>query len=133
MGASHGHEIDILVGEDNDINRMVFEYALEPEHYRALFAKTGEQVLAFASRHRPRLILMDIHLPDMSGLDAIRAIRAEGERDGWRPYILAVTAYVEMNNRKDCLAAGADDYMAKPFSPAILVQHVRSVLGDPVA
>jgi two-component system alkaline phosphatase synthesis response regulator PhoP len=91
--------------------------------FEVLTTGNGEEALALARRHRLALIVLDLRLPGLGGMDVARAIR----RDSAVPIIM-VTARVEEADRLNGLEAGADDYITKPFSPRELVARVRAVL-----
>ena len=86
-------------------------------------ATTGEQALDLARDHRPALVVLDLRLPRMDGLDVARALRHDSDVP-----IIMVTARVEESDRLRGLEIGADDYLTKPFSPRELVARVRAVL-----
>jgi signal transduction histidine kinase/ligand-binding sensor domain-containing protein/CheY-like chemotaxis protein/HPt (histidine-containing phosphotransfer) domain-containing protein len=106
----------ILVAEDNVVNQKVMLLLLQRLGYAADVAADGEETLAALRRQRYDVILMDVQMPGMDGLEAARRIR-----DGWpaeeRPRIIAVTANALREDREACLAAGMDDYLSKPVLP----------------
>ena len=113
----------ILVIEDNDKNMKLFRDVLQAIGYRTLEASTGGQALALASEHRPALVLMDIQLPDMDGLEALGRLRTD-ERTAAIP-VLAVTAQAMRGDRERFTAAGFDGYLAKPVDVDGLIEIVR--------
>lgn len=113
----------ILVVEDEArIARLVRDY-LENAGYRVLVAQRGDEGLALARTERPDLIVLDLMLPGLDGLDLCRTVR----RDSLVPIIM-LTARAEEADRLVGLELGADDYVVKPFSPRELVARVRAVL-----
>jgi CheY-like chemotaxis protein/HPt (histidine-containing phosphotransfer) domain-containing protein len=108
------HPLAILLAEDNAINQRVALLVLERLGYRADVAANGLEVLQSLRRQPYDLILMDVQMPEMDGLEATRAIGREfhGER---RPRIVAMTANAMKEDRDECLAAGMDDFMTKPI------------------
>jgi two-component system alkaline phosphatase synthesis response regulator PhoP len=113
----------ILVVEDEvRIARLVRDY-LENAGYRVLVAQRGDEGLALARTERPDLIVLDLMLPGLDGLDLCRTVR----RDSLVPIIM-LTARAEEADRLVGLELGADDYVVKPFSPRELVARVRAVL-----
>ncbi|MBD2177325.1 response regulator [Pseudanabaena sp. FACHB-1998] len=102
----------ILLAEDNEINIETFNDYLLAFNYRVIIARDGEEAVAMAKEHLPDIILMDIQMPQMDGLQAIRLIRAD-VRIAAIP-IIALTALVMNGDREICLAAGANEYLAKP-------------------
>ncbi len=114
----------ILIVEDEPAVRFSLRVASEREGWQTVEATTGEQALAAVGRQRPDLILLDIMLPDMSGLDVCRQIRLE---DRLLPIIM-VSARGDEVDKIVGLELGADDYVTKPFSVRELVARVRAGL-----
>lgn len=113
----------LVVDDEMQIVRVLRGY-LEQAGYRVLAAYNGEEALSLARHERPDLVILDLQLPKMDGLEFTRRIRAE------RPEIaiLMLTARVEEMDRILGLELGADDYVTKPFSPREVVARVRAVL-----
>jgi two-component system cell cycle response regulator DivK len=101
----------------------LFRDVLQAIGYRTLEASTGGQALALARAHRPVLVLMDIQLPDMDGLEALSRLRTD-ERTAAIP-VLAVTAQAMRGDRERFAAAGFDGYLAKPVDVDGLIEIVR--------
>ncbi len=116
----------ILVVEDETDIRNLITYNLEKEGYRVLTAATGEAGLRLAGDRKPDLVLLDLMLPGVDGLDVCKQLKA-GERTSGIPIIM-VSARGEESDIVVGLELGADDYVSKPFSPRILLARVRSVL-----
>jgi signal transduction histidine kinase/DNA-binding response OmpR family regulator len=116
--------LKILVAEDNAANQQVALRLLERLGYRAEVATTGREVLERLSRNPYDLILMDVQMPEMDGLEATRAICARWPV-GERPRIIAMTAEAMQGDREACLAAGMDDYVVKPVSLDRLSRALR--------
>jgi CheY-like chemotaxis protein len=106
----------ILVAEDNVVNQKVALLLLQQLGYAADVAADGEETLAALRRQRYDVILMDVQMPGMDGLEAARRIRDEWPAEE-RPRIIAVTANALREDRETCLAAGMDDYLSKPVLP----------------
>jgi CheY-like chemotaxis protein len=104
---------EILVVEDNAKNMKLFRDVLGARGYRTLEATTGEGALELAAQHLPGLVLLDIRLPDIDGVEALRRLRAD-ERTASIP-VLALTAQAMQGDRERFLAAGFDGYIAKPI------------------
>jgi signal transduction histidine kinase/DNA-binding NarL/FixJ family response regulator len=117
LGAAPAQPLRVLVAEDNAINQKVARAVLARLGHRADRAANGREVLELVRRHRYDVILMDVQMPEMDGLEATRRVRALVD-DGAQPYIVAVTASCLPSERDRCLAAGMDDYISKPFGPA---------------
>ena len=109
----------ILVVEDNEKNMKLFRDVLIATGYRTLEATTGGEAVDMASEHTPDLVLMDIQLPDLDGVQALHRLRANA-RTATIP-VLALTAQAMQGDRELCLAAGMDDYISKPIRPDELV------------
>ena len=115
--------LQVLVVEDNELNMKLFREVLESSGYRTLEAETGERAVALTAEHRPDLVLMDIHLPDIDGVEALRRLRAD-ERTASVP-VLALTAQAMEGDRERFIAAGFDGYLSKPVNIADLLDVVR--------
>jgi PAS domain S-box-containing protein len=120
--------IRVLVAEDNDVNQIVFEQILEGIGVDFRIVGNGEEAVAAWRAAPPDLILMDISMPVMNGLQAARAIRdaeAAVPDQGVHTPIIAVTAHAMSGDRERCFAAGMDDYLSKPVSPEKLESIIR--------
>jgi len=115
----------ILVAEDNVINQKVALLLLERLGYAADVAADGEETLAALRRQRYDVILMDVQMPGMDGVEAARRIRDEWPAEE-RPRIIAVTASALDEDRESCLSAGMDDFLSKP----VLLEDLRLVLSQ---
>jgi len=111
------------VVEDNEKNMKLVRDLLEATGYRPLEATTGSVALELALEHRPDLVLMDIRLADIDGLEALSRLRAD-ERTATIP-VLAVTAQAMQGDRERFLAAGFDGYLSKPVNIADLLATVK--------
>jgi two-component system cell cycle response regulator DivK len=117
----------ILVVEDNELNMKLFHDLLEVQGYDILQTGNGDEAFDLALEHRPDLILMDIQLPEKSGLDVTREIKAEPAiRD---IPVIAVTAFAMKDDEERIRAAGCDDYLAKPISVTAFLEKVKRVLS----
>lgn len=112
----------ILLAEDNETNLSTIVEYLEVKGYRVAVALNGQQAVQMTKQLRPDLILMDIQMPEMDGLEATRLIRAEADLS--RIPIIALTSLAMPGDREKCLEAGADEYLAKPVSLKRLVEVV---------
>jgi two-component system cell cycle response regulator DivK len=113
----------ILVVEDNEKNMKLFRDVLAAKGYRTLEAATGRQAVDVASEHTPDLVLMDIQLPDLDGVEALQRLRAD-PRTASIP-IVALTAQAMRGDRERFLAAGFDGYVSKPVNVHDLIETVR--------
>jgi two-component system alkaline phosphatase synthesis response regulator PhoP len=118
----------ILVIEDDVQIRRVVEGYLQQAGYRVLTASDGVTGLALALEAKPNLLVLDLMLPGLDGLEVTRRLRASSDPALAQVYILMLTARVEETDRVVGLELGADDYVIKPFSPRELVARVRAAL-----
>jgi CheY-like chemotaxis protein len=112
------HPLRILLAEDNTVNQQIALLLLESMGYRADVAANGVEAVEAVDRLPYDLVLMDVQMPEMDGLEATRRIRADGPAT--QPRIVAMTANAMQGDRDACLAAGMDDYLAKPIRPEAL-------------
>ena len=106
----------ILLAEDNVVNQKVALHMLARLNYRADLASNGLEVLEALERQRYDIVLMDVQMPEMDGLEAARRLRSQRREAGARgPWIIALTANAQQEDRDRCLAAGMDDYISKPL------------------
>jgi two-component system cell cycle response regulator DivK len=117
----------ILVVEDNEKNMKLFRDVLRATGYRTLEASTGGQALLLAATHRPALVLMDIRLPDMDGMEALSRLRMD-ERTASIP-VLAVTAQAMKGDSERFREAGFDGYLSKPVDIDAFLATVEQHCG----
>jgi len=117
----------ILVVEDNEKNMKLLRDVLQATGYRTLEASTGRQALLLAAEHRPALVLMDIRLPDIDGVEALSRLRMD-ERIASIP-VLAITAQAMEGDRQRFLEAGFDGYLSKPLDLDELLATVEQHCG----
>ena len=129
--------LTVLLAEDNGMNRLLATRLLEKYGHSVLAAENGAEAVSTFERNRTRVdaILMDIRMPGMDGLAAIRAIREREQDTGGHVPIIALTAHAMKGDREACLRAGADDYITKPLhTPDLLAALGRAQNGGtPVA
>jgi two-component system, cell cycle response regulator DivK len=118
----------VLYVEDNEYNRKIVRQLLARTSYRLIEAVDGEAGIEAARRELPDLILMDVQLPKMSGLDATRLLRGD-PATGHIP-ILVITSFALSGDRERAAEAGANGYLAKPYSPRELLARVREILPE---
>ena len=117
----------ILVVDDDEKNMKLFRDVLQATGYRTLEASTGGEAVRLASENAPSLVLMDIRLPDIDGLEALRRLRAN-ELTASIP-VLAVTAQAMKGDRERFIAAGFDGYLSKPVDVDELLDYVSRYAG----
>ncbi|WP_027487234.1 response regulator [Allorhizobium undicola] len=118
----------ILVVEDNDVNQIVFSQILEGLGCRYTIAASGAEALRIWTQTRPDVVLMDISLPDINGLELTRAMRRHEENTRQRSLIVGVLVPAFDQDKPKCLAAGMDDAIVKPLSPD-MIEHLLSRHG----
>ena len=116
----------ILIVEDNDKNMKLARDILQAKGYTTLEAVTGEDGVRLAREHRPALVLMDIQLPGINGIEALRQLRADAATASIP--VIAVTASVMASDRREITEAGFDDYVPKPISLKPFLDAVRRAL-----
>jgi len=116
----------ILIVDDNETNRDILRSRLGPQGYELLEAADGEEALAAARQHHPDLILLDVMMPKMDGIEACRQIKADASLP-FMPVVL-VTAKSDSKDVVAGLEAGADEYLTKPLDQSALVARVKSML-----
>ncbi|HTY20498.1 MAG TPA: response regulator [Geobacteraceae bacterium] len=117
----------VLVVEDNRDNLRLITYALRRSGYEVVAAGNGEEGVEMAIRERPFFIIMDINLPGMDGMEAIRCIR-ESDAEGDIP-IIALTSYAMDGDKNRIMEAGCNAYFEKPIDPLTIVDRIHNALG----
>jgi CheY-like chemotaxis protein len=115
----------ILVAEDNDSNYMLMTYILK-KHYEFFRAKNGQEAVELAESEHPDMVLMDMKMPVMDGLEATRQIRASQPN---LP-IIALTANAFDNDRQRAMDAGCNDFVSKPVSAAVCLEVIAKHFGE---
>jgi len=118
----------VLYVEDNEYNRKIVRQLLSRTSYRLREAADGEAALGMVREERPDLILMDVQLPKMSGLDVTRALRADPATADVP--IIVVTSFALSGDDQRAMAAGASAYIAKPYSPRELLALIQTFLAE---
>lgn len=121
--------LNILVADDNEINRLVMEATLGHLGHGSVFAEDGRQALSMAASRDWDLILMDLHMPEMDGLDASRAIRALPDPARAGAKIVALTADVFPETRQQVIEAGMDGFMTKPIDQTALATLLAEIVA----
>src|SRR5215510_3733137 len=119
----------VLIVEDNDLNMKLFHDLLEAHGYDTLQTKDGMEALKLARQHHPDLILMDIQLPEVSGLEVTKWIK---EDDDLRHIpVVAITAFAMKGDEERIRSGGCEAYISKPISVGGFLETVRRFVGDP--
>ena len=116
----------ILVVEDNEINMYLCSRILKSSGYEVIEARTGEEGVELTIKEKPDLVLMDIQLPGIDGLEATKRIR-QSEAEGEVP-IIALTSYAMAGDREEALKAGCTGYIEKPINPDTFMSEIEKYL-----
>ena len=119
----------VLIVEDNELNMKLFHDLLESQGYSTLQTREGLQALALARQHRPDLILMDIQLPEISGLEVTKWLKDDEELS--HIPVVAVTAFAMKGDEDRIRQGGCEAYISKPISVVHFLEVVRKHLGQP--
>lgn len=125
----NGRQLEILLAEDNFVNKRLIAVLLEKRGWNVTAVSNGVEALEILNVRSFDLILMDVQMPEMDGLEATRLIRKREEGKGIHVPIIAMTAYAMKGDREKCLEAGMDDYLSKPVCSEELYQAVEQILN----
>ena len=118
----------VLIVEDNELNMKLFHDLLDAHGYATLQTRNGLEALELARRHHPSLILMDIQLPEVSGLEVTRWLK---EDDGLRDIpVIAVTAFAMKGDEERIRGGGCEAYISKPISVTSFIATVKKFIGE---
>ncbi len=117
----------VLIVEDNELNLKLFRDLLEAHGYETLQTKDGMEVMQLARDHKPNLILMDIQLPEVSGLEVTKWIKQDEELKSIP--VIAVTAFAMKGDEEKIREGGCEAYIAKPISVTKFIEVIERVLG----
>jgi two-component system cell cycle response regulator DivK len=127
-----GHELatakTVMIVEDNELNMKLFHDLLDAHGYRTLQTRSGLDALRLARTHRPHLILMDIQLPEVSGLEVTKWLKDDEELRTIP--VIAVTAFAMKGDEERIKQGGCEAYISKPISIATFLETVRCYLGE---
>jgi len=124
-----GTSLRVLLAEDNAVNQRLAVRLLEKRGHRVVLVSNGRDALAAMGKESYDLVLMDVQMPEMDGLEATRALREKEKKNGAHQTVIALTAHAMKGDREKCLAAGMDGYISKPIRP----QELDDVLENFVA
>ncbi|MUG98430.1 response regulator [Scytonema sp. UIC 10036] len=116
----------ILLAEDNEANIATISSYLGARGYRLIVARNGREAVSLAKAQHPDLIIMDIQMPGMDGLEAMRLLRADGKF--LHTPIVALTALAMPGDRENCISAGANEYLTKPVKLKLLVETIKHLI-----
>jgi CheY-like chemotaxis protein len=133
QGPAPASSARVLLAEDNAVNQKVALHLLAAIGYRADVVANGLEVLEALRRQHYDIVLMDVQMPEMDGLEATRHIVAEQPDPAKRPWIIAITANAIQGDREICLEAGMDDYISKPIRKQELAEALQRVSQERLA
>ncbi|HEY9055640.1 MAG TPA: response regulator [Aurantimonas sp.] len=118
----------VMIVEDNELNMKLFRDLIEAHGYATVQTRSGLTAMDLAREHRPDLILMDIQLPEISGLDVTRDLKADPDLS--RIPVIAVTAFAMKGDEERIRQGGCEAYISKPISVTKFIDTIRSFLGE---
>ena len=123
----------VLIAEDNPVNQLLMVRLLERSGHQVVVAGNGRAALAAISQQSFDLVLMDVQMPELDGLEATRLLRQSERATGKYLPVIAMTAHAMQGDREKCLSAGMTAYVAKPIRPEELFKTIEQVLAPEVA
>lgn len=121
----------VLIVEDNELNMKLFSDLLEAHGYETVGTNNGLNALDLAREHSPDLILMDIQLPEVSGLEVTKWLKDDDDLSSIP--VIAVTAFAMKGNEERIREGGCEAYMSKPISISVFIETIRGFLGEEAA
>jgi two-component system cell cycle response regulator DivK len=118
----------VLIVEDNELNMKLFHDLLEAHGYKTIQTRNGKDALSLARQHRPDLVLMDIQLPEVSGLEVTRWLK--DDQDLCDIPVVAVTAYAMKGDEERIRQGGCEAYISKPISVLGFIETIREFIGE---
>lgn len=119
----------VMIVEDNELNAKLFRDLLEAQGFHTVHVRDGLQILELARKHKPNLILMDIQLPEVSGIDLTRWLKKEPDLK--HIPVIAITAFAMKGDEERIRAGGCEGYLSKPISIAQFLSTVKKFLSPP--
>jgi DNA-binding response OmpR family regulator len=116
----------VMIVDDEESVLKLLLVTLEDEGYHLMVARDGEEALTLARREKPDLVFLDMLLPKMDGIQVCQALRADPATTHMK--IVMLTALAQGRDHQEAMKAGADDYVTKPFSPALVLKKVEDIL-----
>ncbi len=126
MARGAQRKLRVLVAEDNPVNQELVLHLLERRGHSAIVAENGKQALAALEKHKFDLVVMDVQMPEMGGIEATEEIRRKEKSNSGHIPIFAMTAHAMPGDRERCLAAGMDGYIPKPIDPKLFTQIIET-------
>jgi signal transduction histidine kinase/CheY-like chemotaxis protein len=126
MARGAQRRLRVLVAEDNPVNQELVLHLLERRGHSAIVAENGKHAIAALEKHKFDLVVMDIQMPEMGGIEETEEIRRKEKIDGGHIPIFAMTAHAMPGDRERCLAAGMDGYIPKPIDPKLFTQIIET-------
>ena len=117
----------VMIVEDNELNMRLFNDLLQSQGYNTVRSADGKDVLRLARQHRPNLILMDVQLPGVSGVELTRTLKADAELRTIP--VIAVTAFAMKGDEEKIRESGCDGYLSKPISIPVFLETVAKFIG----
>ncbi len=117
----------VMIVEDNELNMRLFNDLLQAQGYNTVRSADGKDVLRLARQHRPNLILMDVQLPGVSGVELTRTLKADAELRTIP--VVAVTAFAMKGDEEKIRESGCDGYLSKPISIPVFLETVAKFIG----
>jgi PAS domain S-box-containing protein len=133
MARGAQRRLRVLVAEDNPVNQELVLHLLERRGHSAIVAENGKQALAALEKHKFDLVVMDVQMPEMGGIETTEEIRRKEKSNGGHIPIFAMTAHAMPGDREKCLAAGMDGYIPKPIDPKLFTQIIETGALPPPA
>lgn len=118
----------VMIVEDNELNMKLFNDLLEAKGYRTIQTRNGMEALELAREHKPDLILMDIQLPEVSGLEVTKWLKEDDELHAIP--VIAVTAFAMKGDEERIRQGGCEAYISKPISVAGFLETIQTYIGD---
>ena len=118
--------LDILIAEDNEVNKIVYQQILDGTEFNYKIVPNGAEAVDIFQQESPKLIIMDVSMPVLCGMEATKQIREIEETENFRTPIIGVTAHAMAGDMEGCFDVGMDDYMPKPISPKRLLEKIDS-------
>ena len=125
--------LQVLLAEDSLVNQKLAVALLEKQGHHVTVVDNGREAMAATASGQFDLVLMDVQMPDMDGLEATEGIRAREKQTGTHIPIIAMTAHALKGDRERCLASGMDEYVSKPIRANTLLRAMGSLLGESAA